>query len=268
LLTLAQGWRARLSPGQRYIRGLFSSGTLCYEAQVVLRDQVGPAYSNAPLDPAYRLPDPHRSQGHTCLDLGEEEFTQGRPHPMIDFDLRARRIVREAEDPETAVLLLDVVLGYGVHPDPIVTGHPPGAGGGRGRRPHAAHRRLRHRHRRRPIESDAPGGDVAPGRRLRGGIQCSRGHDGRVHRHRDLRRGGKMRRRIAVNPNIHFGKPCVAGTRIPVRSVLELIGEGLSFAEIIRDYYPDLTVEDIRACIQYAMEVIAAEDIHIEAVAA
>ncbi len=111
-------WRARLSPGQRYVRGLFSGGTLCYEAQVVLRDRVGPACSNVPLDPAYRLADVHRSQGHTCLDMGEEEFTQGRPHPMIDLDLRARRIVREAEDPETAVILLDVVLGYGAHPDP------------------------------------------------------------------------------------------------------------------------------------------------------
>jgi uncharacterized protein (DUF433 family) len=72
-----------------------------------------------------------------------------------------------------------------------------------------------------------------------------------------------MRERIAANPNIHFGKPCVAGTRIPVQSVLELVSEGLSFAEIIRDYYPDLQVEDIRACIQYAINVVAAEDIRI-----
>lgn len=77
-----------------------------------------------------------------------------------------------------------------------------------------------------------------------------------------------MKERIEVNPNIHFGKPCVAGTRIPVQSVLELVSEGLSFAEIIQDYYPDLKVEDIRACIQYAIDVIAAEDIHIAAVAA
>ena len=72
-----------------------------------------------------------------------------------------------------------------------------------------------------------------------------------------------MRARISVNPNIHFGKPCVAGTRIPVQDVLELISEGLSFEEIIRDYYPDLDVEDIRACVQYAIDVIAAEEIHI-----
>lgn len=72
-----------------------------------------------------------------------------------------------------------------------------------------------------------------------------------------------MKERIEVNPNIHFGKPCVAGTRIPVLSVLELVGEGLLFEEIIRDYYPDLQIEDIRACVQYAMNIVAAEDIHI-----
>jgi uncharacterized protein (DUF433 family) len=72
-----------------------------------------------------------------------------------------------------------------------------------------------------------------------------------------------MQERITVNPGIHFGKPCVAGTRIPVQSVLELVREGLSFAEIIREYYPDLEPEDVRACIQYAMDVVAAEDIHL-----
>jgi uncharacterized protein (DUF433 family) len=72
-----------------------------------------------------------------------------------------------------------------------------------------------------------------------------------------------MKDRIAVNPGIHFGKPCVAGTRIPVQSVLELVREGLSFAEIIRDYYPDLEPDDVRACIQHAIDVLAAEDIHV-----
>ena len=60
-----------------------------------------------------------------------------------------------------------------------------------------------------------------------------------------------MKRRIVVDSKIHFGKPCVARTRITVQSVLELIKEGLSFSEIRRDYYPDLELEDIRACIQY-----------------
>jgi uncharacterized protein (DUF433 family) len=77
-----------------------------------------------------------------------------------------------------------------------------------------------------------------------------------------------MKERIAVNPNIHFGKPCVAGTRITVQNVLELVREGLAFAEIIKDYYPDLEVEDIRACIQYAIDVVAVEDVHIAAMPA
>ncbi|HEX9652221.1 MAG TPA: DUF433 domain-containing protein [bacterium] len=77
-----------------------------------------------------------------------------------------------------------------------------------------------------------------------------------------------MKERIAVNPNIHFGKPCVAGTRITVQNVLELIKEGLSFEEIIQDYYPDLKPEDIQACVQYAMDLVDAEDIHITTEAA
>lgn len=72
-----------------------------------------------------------------------------------------------------------------------------------------------------------------------------------------------MKGRIAVNPHIHFGKPCVVGTRIPVQSVLELVREGTAFDQIIRDYYPELQEQDIRACIQYAMDVLAAEDIHL-----
>jgi uncharacterized protein (DUF433 family) len=69
--------------------------------------------------------------------------------------------------------------------------------------------------------------------------------------------------KITVDPQIHFGKPCIAGTRIPVQSVLELLDEGLSFSEIIRDYYPDLQTDDIRACLQYAIALVAAEDIRL-----
>jgi len=69
--------------------------------------------------------------------------------------------------------------------------------------------------------------------------------------------------KIVVNPKIHFGKPCVAGTRITVQNVLELLNEGLSFTEIIQNYYPELKVEDIHACLQYAIALVAAEDIHL-----
>jgi FdrA protein len=117
------GQAAALKPkqdsGQRHLRGLFSGGTLCYEAQVIWKEMLpDPVSSNAPLPGGPRLPDSSKSSGHTAVDLGEEEFTVGRPHPMIDNDLRIRRLLQEARDPETAVIILDVVLGYGAHPDP------------------------------------------------------------------------------------------------------------------------------------------------------
>ncbi|MEK7793532.1 MAG: DUF433 domain-containing protein [Candidatus Hydrogenedentota bacterium] len=58
--------------------------------------------------------------------------------------------------------------------------------------------------------------------------------------------------RIFVNPGIHFGQPCVSGTRIPVQNILELIRDGTSISEIVREYYPDLQPEDIRACVEFA----------------
>lgn len=74
--------------------------------------------------------------------------------------------------------------------------------------------------------------------------------------------------RIVINPAIHFGKPYVASTRITVQSILELLDEGLTFKEIIKDYYPDLTTEDMRACLRYAIALVSAEDIHLTAMAA
>jgi len=109
---------SNIQPGQRYLRGLFSGGTLAYEAQYLLQAYLPTIYSNAPLDKANRLPNSLVSQGHTIVDLGEDEFTVGRLHPMLDNDLRIRRLEQEASDPEVAVILLDVVLGYGAHPNP------------------------------------------------------------------------------------------------------------------------------------------------------
>ena len=71
--------------------------------------------------------------------------------------------------------------------------------------------------------------------------------------------------RISVDPNVHFGKPCIASTRIPVLDVLELVSHGKTFQQIIDEHYPDLEPEDVRAAIRYAMDVIGAEDIHISA---
>jgi FdrA protein len=108
----------RFAPGQRYLRGLFSGGTLAYEALLILDDYLPAVYSNAPLNKDYRLVDSLISQENTIVDLGEDEFTVGRLHPMMDNDLRIRRLEVEANDPQVAVVLLDVVLGYGAHPDP------------------------------------------------------------------------------------------------------------------------------------------------------
>lgn len=72
-----------------------------------------------------------------------------------------------------------------------------------------------------------------------------------------------MKERIAIDPQIHFGKPCVAGSRIPVQSILELVRDGVAFDEITQDYYPELETDDIRACIQFAMDVVAIEDIRL-----
>jgi FdrA protein len=111
--------RRKLRSGQRYLRGLYSGGTLCYEAQVVWHEMLdAPVFSNAPLRAEDRLPSSTRSRRHTALDLGEEEFTEGRLHPMIDNDLRIRRLKEEVADPHVAVIVMDVVLGYGAHPDP------------------------------------------------------------------------------------------------------------------------------------------------------
>lgn len=110
--------RKRYAQGQRFLRGLFSGGTLAYEAMLVLQDYLPVVYSNAPLKKEHQLADSLVSQENTILDLGEDEFTVGRLHPMMDNNLRIRRLEVEADQPDVAVILMDVVLGYGAHPDP------------------------------------------------------------------------------------------------------------------------------------------------------
>ncbi len=106
------------APGQKYLRGLFSGGTLAYEALFILRDMLPNLYANLHMPGVKDLANPMQSQANTIVDLGEDVFTVGRLHPMMDNDLRIRRLHQEADDPETALILLDVVLGYGSHPDP------------------------------------------------------------------------------------------------------------------------------------------------------
>ncbi len=102
----------------KYVRGLYSGGTLCDETQLILKDTVGFVYSNTPLNPNFKLADVWKSKENTIIDLGDDDFTVGRPHPMIDFSLRKKKIIEEAKDSETAIILLDVVLGYGSNMDP------------------------------------------------------------------------------------------------------------------------------------------------------
>jgi len=102
----------------KYLRGLFSGGTLAYEAMLTLQATLYPLYSNTPITNNQLLTDPLRSEAHSIVDMGGDEFTVGRLHPMMDNDLRVRRIRQEAADREVAVILLDVVLGESAHPDP------------------------------------------------------------------------------------------------------------------------------------------------------
>lgn len=116
--ALVDGESGRLAPNQKYIRGLFSGGTLCAEALLILRDLIGDVYSNVALKSELKLPDVHKSKFNTCVDMGTEDFVRGVPHPMIDFRFRRERLLGEAKDPDTAVILLDLVLGIGANLDP------------------------------------------------------------------------------------------------------------------------------------------------------
>jgi FdrA protein len=107
---------AAIGSSRTAVRGFFTGGTLCYEAQVVLGGSLGPVYSNIPLRPELGLPAP--AGAHICLDLGEEEYTQGRPHPMIDPAARKEIMQASAFGADIAAVMLDVVIGYGSHPDP------------------------------------------------------------------------------------------------------------------------------------------------------
>lgn len=104
---------------RRYLRGLYSGGTLCYEAQTIFQRKTGHfPFSNTPAVSSAKLSDTSKSIKNTVIDMGADEFTIGRPHPMIDFSLRLSRMEEESRDRETAVILFDVVLGFGAHPEP------------------------------------------------------------------------------------------------------------------------------------------------------
>lgn len=116
---LAAGLAGRADgAGSRYLRGLYGGGTLCEETMTVLARAGIDVYSNVAWRPELFLEDPETSQAHTCIDMGDDYFTRGRPHPMLEPGLGVPRYLREARDPDVSILLFDVVLGYGCHPDP------------------------------------------------------------------------------------------------------------------------------------------------------
>lgn len=118
-LPLVAEVRAKLKPEQKYIRGLFCGGTLCDESMFLALERFSDVYSNIQKDPSKKLKGTDASQGHTFLDFGEDEFTNGKPHPMIDPSNRIERFLVEAADPEVGVIVMDFELGYGANADPV-----------------------------------------------------------------------------------------------------------------------------------------------------
>lgn len=118
LLPVASAETEKLAPGQRYLRGIYCGGTLAEEALSIVQKIIGCVYTNIDFSNECLLNNPFESYRNTIIDIGEEIFTRGRPHVAIDPTLRTARFVKEARDPETAVILLDFLLGYAVHENP------------------------------------------------------------------------------------------------------------------------------------------------------
>lgn len=116
---LAGNAKQKFSPDQKYIRGLFAGGTFCFQSQCIFRSAGFQVFSNSPLDKECRLEHPDHSKHHSFIDLGDDFYMQGKPHPMIDGTMRSRRILMEGKDPEVAVLFLDFILGWNSSRDPV-----------------------------------------------------------------------------------------------------------------------------------------------------
>lgn len=107
-----------MAPEQKYVRAAYTGGTYLDEGMRTMWDACGGIWSNAPLSPEWKLKDGEPVHGHTAIDYGEEEYTLGRPHPAIDAGIRRPAILKEAADPETAVIILDFILTPPGHMDP------------------------------------------------------------------------------------------------------------------------------------------------------
>ena len=118
-IPLVEEVRAKLAPEQKYIRGLFCGGTLCDESMYLAMEKFDNVYSNIQKNPDFLLKDINVSQEHTFIDFGDDDFTNGKPHPMIDPSSRIERFLQEAKDPSVGVIVMDFVLGFGSHEDPV-----------------------------------------------------------------------------------------------------------------------------------------------------
>jgi succinyl-CoA synthetase alpha subunit len=118
-IDLAQQEKDKISSEQKYVRGIFAGGTYCYQSQQIFHEAGIKVYSNGPLNKKMLLTDSDRSQEHTFVDMGDEHYTAGAPHPMIDGRFRKERISNEGNDPQVAILLLDFILGYNASMDPV-----------------------------------------------------------------------------------------------------------------------------------------------------
>ncbi len=107
------------SPAQKYLRGILAGGTFCFQSQQILRDAGVSVHSNSPFEPKYKLEDPDRSIEHSIVDMGDDAYMVGKPHPMIDGTMRKRRILAESQDPQMAILFLDFILGFNSSKDPV-----------------------------------------------------------------------------------------------------------------------------------------------------
>jgi len=118
--TAPEHWTGAVPVGRPggFLRGLFTGGTLCDEAMLVAAESLGRIASNIALQSEWALGEDLKSDGHTMIDFGDDRFTQGRPHPMIDGSVRVERLLAEIADPATGVVLLDVVLGHAAAADP------------------------------------------------------------------------------------------------------------------------------------------------------
>ena len=120
LEALIERETSKMAPTQKYYRGFFSGGTLADESMKLSIGKLGHIYSNIPLKPEDKIENPLTAEykENTCIDFGEDEFTEGKPHPMIDLTLRCERILRDAHDPTLAILQCDCVIGYGSNANP------------------------------------------------------------------------------------------------------------------------------------------------------